>query len=209
MRPQVAIIVSGIISGTVGAVVAGHFNKGAPDQLQAAPVAPAARAVIAPPGWDPRLMARLSGLEQQVDRLSAGQAKPVPAPGSEAPPPPVVARERERLADYQRELDFRDQALAEHAREALDQGWARAQEESVRASLAGLGESAAISAVECRSRTCTATLAFPSPTDALVTIQQKQGSLSVGGCHGFIAIPPPPTGEGRYELTIVYNGCRG
>jgi hypothetical protein len=206
MRQHVAIIVSGIIAGTVGAVVAGHFARSAPDQPLAAPVAPAPRAVITPPGWDPQLLARLASLEHHVDRLSVEQAKP-PVSGPEVSAP-VVARERERLADYQRELDFRAQALAEHAREVVDQGWASAQEKSVRTALAGLGDAAALTAVECRSRTCTATLAFPSPADALATIQQQHAGLAVDGCHGFIAIPPPPTGDGRYEMTIIYNGCR-
>ena len=78
----------------------------------------------------------------------------------------------------------------------------------MRESLAMMRDQAELTDVDCRRRTCTATLRFSTPAHALATIQQDLQRLAVQGCQGIIAIPTPPTGDGAYDMTVLYNGCR-
>jgi hypothetical protein len=169
----------------------------------------AAGVPVVPPGWDPRLVDRVSHLEGQVDKLNA------PSESADAADDAsrfderqrVAQREQERLEHYRSELRYRDELLNQHALEDSDAIWARPLEHSIRDSLSAAQLGADVGIVDCRSATCLSTLSFPSPRDALVSLRRNAVSLSMAGCRGFIAIPTPPAGNGRYELTVIHT-CR-
>src|SRR5262245_6690078 len=174
-RLVVVATVAGLASGTIGAVVFGRVAKSPAPQTT--PVAtPGPPQAVVPPGWNLALLSRLAQVEQKVDNLQAPAGAP-PAP-AEAPADPgqspdekarLEEREQERTAHYQKELDYLEKALADHASEPSDDAWARPlaanMEQSINKVLEGSGKT---KLVDCSSKTCTATLAFPTPGDALV-----------------------------------------
>jgi hypothetical protein len=116
------------------------------------------------------------------------------------------------VAQYQKELEYRTRSLADHDSEPLDSAWAGTESDQIKRDFAvktskASAKSVELKAVDCRSKTCAAQLSFPTPTDGLGFIQRGPGALAVLGCNGYSSIPPPPTGEGRYELTVLYT-CR-
>lgn len=99
--------------------------------------------------------------------------------------------------------------LGEHAQEPFDRTWAPAEEQSIRRSLASSTEqaNAQLKEVDCRSKTCTATITFATPVEGLSYAQSASPGMRVEGCRGAVAIPRPPQTQGAYELTVVFN-CR-
>jgi hypothetical protein len=210
--PLVAVVGAvGLGSGTVGAIVYARIHKPAPPIPVAAAGEGPQHAPIVPPGWNLALVSRLASVEQKVDELRAPAAVPSASIGASADPTAKERqeeRERQRAADYQKELDYREKALTEHASEPSDQSWAAPQAASMEQSIKTAFEGSARAAtVDCRTKTCVATLTFPSPSDALVSMGQRAQKLAVEGCQGFVAIPTPPTSDGPYDMKVMYN-CR-
>lgn len=213
----VAIVaVTGIASGAAGAMLYSRFMLPAAVRTPTTVLTverPAAQAPvrvpIVPPGWDPTLVPRLAVVENRLDALRTS-SRTESSPTSDAPQ--LVGddrtREEKRADHYQQELDYRKDALADHDREPTDNAWAGPQVASMQQSLGkAFDGTAQTKSVDCRSKTCTATLAFPTPSDALVALAQKSQGLTVQGCKGAVAIPTPPANAGVYDLTVLYN-CR-
>ena len=212
-RSVLVIVTTGLGAGALGAVWASSRSTKSPPprpaSLETERPETTARVVV-PPGWNPALVSRLSHVEQQLDELRHPDASPPAAagPSAGAGPNPVEAREKERAIQYDQELDYRQEALANHASEPSDPAWAGPLASTMRQSLSTAFEGLAQTAnVDCRSKTCTATLTFPTPSDALVSLRQSASKLSVDGCGSLAAIPTPPTSAGPYDLTLVYT-CR-
>jgi len=210
-RAGALVMVTGLASGTLGALLYAHLAKPpARSPVAVATERPQPPApVIIPPGWDPALVSRLANVEQKLDEMRSPAAlSPAAAEApADAGPNDEQAQQRQRAAEYQEDLDYLEKALADHASEPTDGSWAGPLVASMQQSLGKAFEGAAqTKSVDCRSKTCTATLSFPTPKDALVSLQQTH-KLQVQGCKGFAAIPTPPTGAGPYDLTVVYN-CR-
>jgi hypothetical protein len=210
-RSTAVVMVTGLASGTVGSVVYAHFVK----SRAQSPVAlmtersESPKPVIIPPGWDLALVSRLANVEQKLDdlRASAPEAPGESRPTGDAGPNDEEAQKRQLAADYQQDLDYLDKALADHANEPSDGAWATPLATSMQQALGkAFDGTAQTKSVDCRSKTCTATLTFPTPRDALASLRQPNG-LVVQGCNGFAAIPTPPATAGPYDLTVVYN-CR-
>jgi hypothetical protein len=59
--------------------------------------------------------------------------------------------------------------------------------------------------VDCRSRTCVATLTFPSPSDALTFLASPSLRMLGRELRGLTSTPAPPSSAGAYDLTIVLD----
>lgn len=205
-RWAAVMLVLGSGSGVAGAVAYSHFSQDskpevAPERRPAAP-----QPLVIPPGWNLKFASRLSDVEEKLDALDALDTA-VPEPSEDLEESAELTREEERAEHYQQELDFRDQKLTEHEQEPLDAAWATPQMDTMQRTLdQAFQDTAETTSVDCRSATCTATLTFPAPSDALAAISRND-SFDTPGCSGMIAIPTPPEGEGPYELTLWYN-CR-
>jgi len=214
------VAATGLTSGVAGAMFYSRL-AGAPGPAQSASAssrvaapplstAPPAAAIV-PPGWDQTLLTRLSSLEQRLDQLPAAGSAVDPGVEPQAEPAPndgEADREQQRIDQYQKELAYRDEALSAHAQEQADNAWAAPQVLQMQDwFIKSLGESAQAKNIDCKSKSCTATLAFATPADALTTIQTQSDKLTVPGCKGVAAIPTPPKDAGPYELTVLYN-CR-
>lgn len=211
MKRTLLSAVAVIGAGGVGGAVFGHVFRPAPPAppVQAAPASPRPPSVIVPPGWDPKLVDRVAAIEHRLDAPPLSGELPG-EPSSEGSP--AADREAQRVAQYQKELDYRRRSLADHDGESLDAPWARAESETIQRALAvttseGGSTSAAVKAVDCRSKTCAVTLSFRSPMDGLGFVQGGPRNLAVDGCGGFSSVPVPPAGDGPYELTVLYT-CR-
>ncbi|HVU52393.1 MAG TPA: hypothetical protein VHL80_16980 [Polyangia bacterium] len=218
MRSSIPVILVGVVAGVGGALVAGRFNRPAPANAAVPPAAEARpRPVVIPPGWDASLLSRVARLEERLEQRQA-EAKAPPSEGLAGaggvtdPAQQASQRERERLEHYEKELDYRSDFIDRHNQEPIDTAWSPATTQAIQERLSA-GESsdgAKVKQVECRSKTCTATLTFPSPSEALSYIQQggkAASNAAVASCNGSIMIPTPPTSAGAYDLTVLYT-CR-
>jgi hypothetical protein len=210
--------VVGLTAGLLGAVIA---TRVAPRAEQPAPAPSAAEAparVIVPPGWDPRIHDQVAALERRVAaaegalQSGSGKGDPASAPAGKkehASDGRGPEWEKARTEHYQKELETYHRLVATHESEPVDSAWATPLSESIQARLAPEkgDRSFDLARVDCRSSTCVATLSFGSPAEALAFIAQKGPRLSAPGCNGYNVIPPPPSGEGRYDLPVVY-ACR-
>jgi hypothetical protein len=130
--------------------------------------------------------------------------EPKPAGGDEDP---TATRERERMAHYQKELAYRERRLAEHQQEAFDGGRALQLEATIRKSM-GASEGShqgTLKAVDCRTKSCVVTLTFPSPAAALDSMRCEALPRMRERCTGLVAIPTPPTNDGPYDLSVIYD----
>jgi hypothetical protein len=202
MRPSIATIAVGLIAGVAGAVCARQWPARAPapgvtvSGARERPSAP-----IVPPGWDRRYLDRLAAVEDRVRARGAG--------GPEAPAEAGTgsAREQEREARYRRDLEYQRARLERHAGEAIDPAWSRTQTAALRSELAPMlarGELVAEN-VDCRSKTCVATLTFPGPSDALTFLASPSLRMLGRELRGLTSAPEPPSSAGPYELTIVLD----
>jgi hypothetical protein len=210
-RLLLAIGATGLGAGALGAVLASSSAAKSPPPRPGSvrTESPETPAPVIPPGWNLALVSRLSHVEQRLDELGHSDAAPPAAAGASegVGPNPAESREQQRLDQYQKELEYREQALANHAREPSDVAWAGPQAATMQQSLSNaFGGLARTANVDCRSKTCTATLTFPTPSDALVSFRDSS-KLSVQGCGSLAAVPTPPTSAGPYDLTLVYT-CR-
>jgi hypothetical protein len=208
----------GLTAGLLGAVIATRVAPRAERPAPAPSPAEASARVIVPPGWDPRIRDQVTALERRVAVAEGallarpGQADPASAPAGK-PQRASDARgpewEKGRAEHYQKELETYRQRVASHESEPVDTAWAKPVAESIQARLVPEkgDRSFDLARVDCRSSTCVATLSFTSPAEALAFIAHRGPRLSAPGCNGYDVIPPPPSGEGRYDLPVVYT-CR-
>jgi len=203
MRPPIATIAVGVLAGIIGAIGARQWPADAPPAaatVSSTHEPPGAR--IIPPGWDRRYVDRLTALEDRVRALGTSERIGAPA---EAGSGSVRALDRE--ARYHRELEHQRTRVEGHAGEAVDPAWSRAQTDALRSDLAPMlarGELVAEN-VDCRSKTCVATLTFPSPADALTFLASRSLRLLGRELRGLTATPPPPSSGGAYDLTLVLD----
>lgn len=209
MKQSLAVIVTGLLAGTAGAFIAGHLGSSPVAVVEEARPKPSPRLTITPPGWDDRFVARLASVEAQLGQVKAAQT---PA-RTEATPEPaehvsleVNAREGERQAFYDNELDLQKDRLNSHSNEPVDLAWAEAEASRVTQALSGENVPYRIKSIDCRTSSCVSQLAFHSPSEALEYLSSSAPKTPVG-CKGLIATPTPPTSAGEYELAMVYN-CR-
>ena len=214
MRLIVVIVATGLGAGALGAgLTSTRLGKASPaSPVSVAAERPAVPAPVIPPGWNLALVSRLSHVEERLDQLqlAADAATPVSAEPAAADPDQdqVPSREQERAAQYESELAFRQDALARHGEEPSDPAWARPLAASMQDSLSkGFEGVARTTNVDCRSQTCIATLTFPTPSDALVSLRESSSKLTVQGCGSVAAVPTPPSNAGPYDLTVIYT-CR-
>lgn len=219
MKGSIPVILVGIVAGIGGALVASHFNRPAPASAAAGEPAPerAPRPMVIPPGWDLALVARVAQLEQAVNQQKAETKRAdgerdAGGTAAAAAADPVAQHERERREHYEKELAFRSDFIDKHKQEPVDSAWSQATSQTIREPLvaAESGDGAKVKDVDCRSKTCTATLTFSNPSDALAYIQQggkTSSRAAIKTCNGSIMIPTPPTSDGAYDLTVLYT-CR-
>jgi hypothetical protein len=214
LRLILVIVATGLGAGALGAVLTfSRLSKAPPPSpVSVAAERPEVPGAVIPPGWNLALVSRLSHVEDRLDQLQlAADAPPVASAEPVAADPeqdPVRSREQERAAQYEAELAFRQDALAKHAGEPNDAAWAGPVTDSMRDSLTkGFDGVARTTNVDCRSKTCIATLTFPTPSDALVSLRQSSAKLTVPGCSSVAAVPTPPTSAGPYDLSVIYT-CR-
>lgn len=205
------IVAAGVIVGLAAGFVIGHSSApvAAPPVLATAPVIRPPAPMIIPPGWDPSLVTRVNRLEQKLDQALTANAAPSEPPPTASEVEQDTVRQRERLGGYQRALEQQSEAMEAHAREPVDSNWASAQSSGLAQALTLVvpADGGRVKEVDCRSKTCAATLTFPSPGEALTALATQSTKMAVPGCRGFVTIPTPPTTAGAYDLSIIYN-CR-
>lgn len=209
MRDRLINIAIGVVAGIAGALIASGRSASSPaSSVERAPptgdVAHADRgarmaAVVVPPGWDARYLARVDDLAARLDAVEA-RGEPAPSP---TPAPTSSERQQARAAHYRQELATQEQRVADHEREELDPAWASASAARVRAAADALG--AAPRAIDCRSRTCVASLRFATPTAGLEFLRSREASQLARGFSGLASTPTPPDAASDYELTIVLD----
>jgi hypothetical protein len=216
-RQSLTAAAFGLLAGLLGAVAAAAITGrvARPDHPERPPAAP--RAPIVPPGWDPRVGEQVASLERrmttaeaalgrQLARPAAGAAAPEHGSRAETRPQP---REQGRLEHYQRQLETYARRVEDHQKEPIDSAWSAQAAESIRSQLSGSDQARSfeLKDVDCRSKTCLATLTFASPAEALVFVAQADSRVMSRACNYWSITPPPPAGEGRYDLPIYYD-CR-
>jgi hypothetical protein len=206
VRVQLSVALIGVLSGAAGALLVGRFS---PAPKPAAPIVPGPAPpvqVIVPPGWDPRFATRLAGVEDRLAALRTGE--PPSAAEPHAVDEPAGEREREREEVYRADLELQDRAVEDHGREPRDAPWANREASEIRVAMsaAPVTPPFAVRAIDCRSKTCLATVTFSSPAEAL---QQHEALSRVvpPGCNGLTSALQPPNGDGAYDTTVVYY-CR-
>lgn len=204
MLNRLIMIVVGLAAGVVGAVVATARTPQAGTPLPVAASDPLrgheargvpAPAPIIPPGWDRRYLERMNELEDKVQALEGRVA-----PTERVTP---TEREQEKRAHYERELATQEARLADHDREEVDAAWSSTGAERLRSAADNVGVVAR--AVDCRSRTCVASLRFPSPEAGLTFLRSPQMSKLLVGFSSMTSTPAPPTNPGDYDLTVVID----
>jgi hypothetical protein len=217
-RQNLTASACGLLAGVLGAIVATRFAV-RPAQLAASQPSPSTSAGgIVPPGWDPHIVGQIAALERRVGAAEgalASQRAPEPSAAPKAPEPArgIPGRgaewEQKRLEHYQQELATQATLVARHESEPVDAAWSKPLADSIQngISLGGTERAFNVKGVDCRSKTCVATLTFPTPAEALGFLARSDPRLMAKGCNGFTATPQPPSGEGQYDLSIVYT-CR-
>jgi hypothetical protein len=208
-RSAVLVAMTGLASGTLGAILYAHFAIPSPRLVSSRLERPEVQGPVIPPGWDRALVSRVSTVEQRLDEI--GSRAPAPPASTKlsaaSEPKDERTREQRRAEHYQKELDHLEKMLADHASEPNDDAWARPLATSMQQSLSRAFEGVAQTKnIDCRSKTCTATLSFPTPGAALASLQQSRKYTFIG-CKGGSIIPTPPKSAGPYDLTVVYS-CR-
>jgi hypothetical protein len=195
MQNRLTTIAVGLAAGIAGAIIATAWAPQAKVSLPAvAPGRNEARtgsgpAPIVPPGWDRRYLERINELEHKVQALE----------GHVAP----SEREQEKIAHYKRELATQEARRADHDREEVDAQWSSTGADRLRSAARELGVVAR--AVDCRSRTCVASLRFPSPEAGLAFLRSPQTSKLVVGFSSMTSTPTPPASPGDYDLMVVFD----
>jgi len=201
MKHTLWTIALGLAAGMAGALVVKQLSAplpavavlSAPKPMRDAPP------MVVPPGWDARYLSRLATVEERVNALDAAN-KPQATPAA-------TAKEEEREAHYLREQETQNSKLATHQQEPLDASWAGTQEQSMRDALSVAGNRPQPQAIriDCRSKSCVADATFASPSEALVYLRNVPPVPH--GCQGVTSTPMPPSSDGAYTLTFIYN-CR-
>jgi hypothetical protein len=129
---------------------------------------------------------------------SAGTAEPGASP-----------RPRSSAEFRQHELEEHEAAIERHAKEPRDQDWATGMESRVREALDKLADKheLRLRGVDCRTRTCTADLVWPSPRSAENNLMAVvTGSAEAIQCLRRITLPEP-TKPGRSVEATMFIDC--
>lgn len=205
---QLAITVFvALVAGVGGAVLTAYLARATPAKAQV-PLAQQStqpeRPAVVPPGWNLQLLGRVGALEQELAGLKLREPAKVEGEaileGSD--------RDADLRAQYQSDLNYREERLAALAAEATDLSWSRTQSAQLREALAPIAGASSVKSVDCRSKGCAAVVTFPSPGEALAATGGRGISqFMVEGCGGATIIPTPPEAAGPYDLTVLYS-CR-
>jgi hypothetical protein len=171
--------------------------QGTPSVEPAAPVAQPATQTA--PSDDTRLRA----IEAQLAALSRRDEAP-PARSSPALRPSELER-----ADLERRAEQdHDVRLTTHNQEPRDASWASRQELAMTNALrdvAALPRHAfSVDAVDCRSKTCVAQLAWPSEQTAKEELMDLLNDSMAVGCARQIVLPSN-TGQARYQASMLID----
>jgi len=200
MQGRLINIAIGLVAGVCGALVVGARSS-SPQPI--VPTTAAAEVAsdrgermpppIVPPGWDARYLDRVNELAARVDAIEARTE----------PAAPLTEREQGRPEHYRRELETQQARVADHEREELDASWATTGAERVRAAAGELG--VMLQTIDCRSKTCVASLRFATPMAGLTFLRSREMSQLGRGFSGLTSTPTPPTAASDYDLTIVFD----
>ena len=201
MQDHLINIAIGLVAGVCSALVVGARSSSSHPVVPTPVVTEVARdghgermpPPIVPPGWDARYLDRVNELAARVDAIEARTE----------PAPPSTDREQGRAEHYRRELATQEARLADHEHEELDASWAATGAERVRAAAGELG--VMLQAIDCRSKTCVASLRFSTPMAGLTFLRSREMSQLGRGFSGLTSTPTPPTAASDYDLTIVLD----
>src|SRR4051794_24344637 len=104
MRQALAIVATGLIAGTVGALLAGRSTTASAPPAKSAEVhaAPPSMMVI-PPGWNLDMANRLDHVEQQLAARGSAEGGAL-SPDDQAAAQDTIQHDEERVQHYQSEL---------------------------------------------------------------------------------------------------------
>jgi hypothetical protein len=205
---------AGLLAGVAGALLVGRCAAPAARDAAQPEVRRELQAAVVPPGWDRAVDERMTSLEAEVAQQRIALERSARPEGEQAAGgrggdrPPSVGREERRRVEYAKQLAQRQESIAAHAQEPIDGPWASLESEQLAQRLEAFEYEPRpdVNEVDCRSKTCVASLGFRSPMDGLAFIQS--GSIPVTeNCSGYIATPVPPENDGEYTLDVIYT-CR-
>jgi hypothetical protein len=200
----VVCVVGGSLAGALASIAVGQQAR--PGQIAPAsgesaadghpPVGVSAQAVLG--------QMDLEGLRRRVAELEKVDAGPQ---GSGAPSAPIPI---DPIASQKANVAAHNAAIAAHMAEAIDPKWAPAANRSFKADLNAVGEKLGfdLRQVDCRTTTCTATVAFSSFAEANRHYADLLRMRYGVNCTREVTLDDPGEQGGAFETTVVYD-CTG
>jgi hypothetical protein len=201
-RALILTALVGIASGGAGAVLASSLiRRDAPAAVTAA----SAAAIPVRSARDGRAVASdraLAAIDQRLRAVEDRQNQPPPRADTSAAgdPLPDAQRAEQQIAAHRA-------AIEAHDHELRDSGWAATAEARLTASLGQTVGGGQLVRADCRSKTCTAEIAWPSYGAASDGYRSALYDFALN-CGRQVVLPPPEHGEGTYHATVVYD-CDG
>lgn len=194
-----------ISAGLYGSLAPASLPPPAPTAAPAAAPAP----VAAAPSAD---AARLRQLEQQVEHLTQRLSLENAARANAAPPPePPTQEEMEQHRQAAREMFAMKVDL--YQQERMDSGWAEPARHSLETSMGSILESlpagnrGRLLGVDCRTRTCMATLEFPNFGAARDQYPRFVQHFYDVPCGRTVILDPAEDPSRPYQVKVLFDEC--
>jgi hypothetical protein len=103
------------------------------------------------------------------------------------------------------------EALQVHDRDEIDPTWSEAARAAFAADLSKLSASAGFKVVnvDCRRRSCAATLRWESYQAARESLRPIVTQRHAENCASRVVVPPPSDPASTYEARVLFDSCEG
>lgn len=187
-------IVTGLMAGSVGAIVTSRLGSKPGRDVAAATVSPADRPVI--------IIAPAGGSDWMHDAPSV-TASPVVREETERPLPSPPTPEQAGIAHMTRHQQMIDQVHTE----PTDRSWSSMASAAFHRELAD--EGVTVVDVDCRSTSCVATIEWPSFAAARHGFEAVLQKDYTTNCEREITLSTPADPEAHLRAEVVFTKCEG